>query len=287
MDTPDTPAPIGEIKNEFKMISDTKKEYLFTVKLTTDIEIIAESIKEIPNKRYKIKYTLEQLSKINKYFKLCERLDEAYQVIIDNINTNEHELKELNNILTFLIKINDKLCGDILFEIPLYIKSDKESMDELFDLIKTLKSENLKLSEEKKENEQKLYNEIKSLKEELQKLKTENDSIKKTSNENYEKLKSQFEKFRKDDEKMKLFGFPSLFQNPKNKCGESSAQFFQTDESYEGSEKSWAHYIVLNHGNGNNYFQVVVRFPFWGGNVQIGHRENNSWKGWKKISDPY
>ena len=34
-----------------------------------------------------------------------------------------------------------------------------------------------------------------------------------------------------------------------------------------------AHYLVLNHGDGNNYFQVVVRFPFWGGHVQIGHRE--------------
>ena len=48
-----------------------------------------------------------------------------------------------------------------------------------------------------------------------------------------------------------------------------------------------AHYIVLNHGDGNNYYQVVVRFPFWGGNVQIGHREKNIWKGWKNIGDCY
>ena len=46
---------------------------------------------------------------------------------------------------------------------------------------------------------------------------------------------------------MKQFGFPTLFKNPKNNCGKSSAQFFQTDQSYEGSDKSWAHYIVLNH----------------------------------------
>ena len=48
-----------------------------------------------------------------------------------------------------------------------------------------------------------------------------------------------------------------------------------------------AHYIVLNHGDGNNYYQVVVRFPFWGGNVQIGHREKNVWNGWKNIGDCY
>ena len=86
---------------------------------------------------------------------------------------------------------------------------------------------------------------------------------------------------------MKQFGFPTLFKNPKNNCGKSSTQFFQTNQSYEGSDKSWAHYIVLNHGDGNNYYQVVVRFPFCGGNVQIGHREKNAWKGWKNIGDCY
>ena len=105
-------------------------------------------------------------------------------------------------------------------------------------------------------------------------------------NENNEKLKS-FEELKNKFEKMEKFGNTSLWKNPKNNCGASSAQFFQTSESYEGSEQNWAHYLVLNHGDGNNYFQVVVRFPFWGGHVQIGHREHNSWKGWKNICDSY
>ena len=86
---------------------------------------------------------------------------------------------------------------------------------------------------------------------------------------------------------MKQFGFPSHHKNPKNNCGNSSVQFFQTHESYEGSEKGWAHYIVLNHGNGNDYYQVVIRFPFYSGHVQIGHRESNSWKGWKNLINGY
>ena len=51
------------------------------------------------------------------------------------------------------------------------IKSDKENIDELYELIKSLKSENMKLSEEKKEMEKNLTNEIKRLKEEIEKIK--------------------------------------------------------------------------------------------------------------------
>ena len=100
-----------------------------------------------------------------------------------------------------------------------------------------------------------------------------------------ENLKSSFENFKNEFEKIKKFGFPSFWMNPKNNCGDTSVHFFQTDQSYEGSEQSWAHYIVLNHGNGNNYYQVVVRFPFWRGHVQNGHREHDIWIGWKNICD--
>ena len=86
---------------------------------------------------------------------------------------------------------------------------------------------------------------------------------------------------------VKKLGFPNHFLNPLNNCGNSTVQFFQTNQSYEGSEQNWAHYLVFNHGDGNKYYQVVIRFPFWNGHVQLGHRENGAWKGWKNICDGF
>lgn len=280
----ESPAPLREEMKSINMISDNKKEYLFQIKLTNDnIEIIIDSINDIPNNRYKQNYSLKQLLEINKYFKIFEKIDDAYQAIIDKINTNGYELKELDKGLSLKIKTNDNICGNFNFELPLVTKSEKEEINELYKLIKTLKTENEKLSQEKKE----MINEIKIIKEELENIKKENASIKKTSVDNYANIKSLFDQFKTENEKMIQFGFPNLFKNPKNNCGENSAQFFQTKESYEGSEQSWAHYIVLNHGNGNKYYQVVIRFPFWNGNVQLGHRENGVWKGWKNLSESY
>ena len=280
----ETPAPIIQTIKDFKILSDKNKDFQLTIKLDeSNLEITIVSINEIPNLSYKNDYSLEQLFQINKYFKLCQTIGEAYNVIIDNLELKNYELKEFINNLSLIIITNDKLCGNYIFEIPLCKKTEREDINEIYSLIKEVKLENSKLLKEKKEIEENLKNEIKSLKEELEKVKNEN----KVSNQNYENLKSLFEQYKNDFEKMKKFGFPSYLLNPKNNCGEYSVQFFQTPESYENSEKNWAHYIVLNHGNGNEYYQVVVRFPFWNGNVQIGHRENGCWKGWKNICESY
>ena len=48
-------------------------------------------------------YSLEQLFTLNKYFKLCEKIEEAYQVIIDNLESKKLEIKESINTLSFII----------------------------------------------------------------------------------------------------------------------------------------------------------------------------------------
>ena len=162
----ESPPLLFELKKNFTIKSDKNKEYMFSLKLETLIEINIESINEIPNFRYKINYSLEELNHINKYFKLCENITEAYKVIKDNIDSNELELKELDKSLSFRIKTNDKLCGDILFTIPLITKSEKENIYEIYNLIKELKTENVKLSEEKKEMENNLRKELEEIKKE-------------------------------------------------------------------------------------------------------------------------
>ena len=284
----ETPPSVAETVKDFIIKSDKNKEFILNLKIIeSNLEISITSINEIPNILYRKKYSLEQVILVNKYFSLCQNINEAYQVIIDKLDSKSYELKELIDSVSLTIISNDKLCGNYIFDIPLNKKTEREDINDIYELIKKLKSENIELSKENKEIKENYKNEIKLLKEELEKLKKENLLIKNTSNQNYENFKKLLNEYKKDFDNLKQFGFPSHHKNPKNNCGNSSVQFFQTHESYEGSEKDWAHYIVLNHGNGNDYYQVVIRFPFYSGHVQIGHRESNSWKGWKNLINGY
>ena len=277
-----------ETEKSFSILSDKNKEYILIIKLDHSyLEISIKTIKEIPNISYKKKYNLEELISINNYFKICGTIEQAYQVINEKLNTKKYELKELNNGISLIIISDIQLCGNCNLVIPLVQKTEKEDINEIYNLIKKLNSENIKLINEKKSMEEKFINEINILKEELNKIKKENELIKNNTEKNFNNVKSLVDQYKKDFDNMKQSGFPSCYENPKNKCGNSTVQFFQTRESYEGSEQSWAHYIILNHGDGNGYYQVVIRFPFWNGDVQIGHRENGSWKGWKSIGTTY
>ena len=271
METP-APAPFIVKSKKIKIISDKNNEYYFWLKIESySLVFIFEPINE-PDVSYKNSYTLNQLFSINKYFKICEIIEDAYQAILDNMSCNKYELKESSNCLTFTIITNDKFCGNYIFEIPFKTKPEKEEINDIYQQIRDLKSEYLKFKEENN-----------NLKNEINKLKNEIVLIKETYDKNYESLKSSFDDLKNNFENMKKVGFPNLFKNPKNNCGESTVQFFQTDESYEGSDKSWAHYLVFNHGDGNSYYQVVVRFSFWGGPVLVGYRDKGVWKGWKRI----
>ena len=166
METPPPPSLFEESKKcaKFSIKSNKQKEYSFTISLIySKIEFFIELINEIPKKIYKNNYTLEQLFSINKYFKLCEKLEEAYQAIVDNFENNKIELNESTNNLSVKIVTNEKLCGNILLEIPLTLKTEREDINEIYVINK------LKL--EKEENEKNLKNEIKILKLNLKKLK--------------------------------------------------------------------------------------------------------------------
>ena len=174
---------------------------------------------------------MKELISINKYFKLCESIGEAYQVINERLELKKYELKEINTNISLIIISDDKLWGNYNFEIPLIQKTEKEDINEIYELIKKLKLENIKISNEKKIMKEKLKSEIKILKEQLENMKKENEWIKNTSEKNFQNIKALIEQYKQDFEKMKQFGFPFIYKNPKNNCGNSTAQIFQTQES--------------------------------------------------------
>ena len=194
----ETPPSVAETVKDFIIKSDKNKEFILNLKIIeSNLEISITSINEIPNILYRKKYSLEQVILVNKYFSLCQNINEAYQVIIDKLDSKSYELKELINSASLTIISNDKLCGNYIFDIPLNKKTEREDINEIYELIKKLKSENIELSKENKEIKENYKNEIKLLKEELEKLKKENLLIKNTSNQNYENFKKLLNEFKK------------------------------------------------------------------------------------------
>ena len=80
--------PPPETEKCFTILSDKNKRFILIIKIIkSNLEIIIKTINEIPNAYYQKKYKLEELISINKYFKLCETIGEAYQVINERINS--------------------------------------------------------------------------------------------------------------------------------------------------------------------------------------------------------
>lgn len=58
---------------------------------------------------------------------------------------------------------------------------------------------------------------------------------------------------------------------------------FQSPGSFNGSDGSWASYIICNHGNGTTYYHQAIRLPFWG-RPQYQRRQNGKLTGWKNFA---
>ena len=46
--------------------------------------------------------------------------------------------------------------------------------------------------------------------------------------------------------------------------GTSNFSFYQTSSGFAGFTGGWANYFIGNHGNGSNYYNTTIIFPFWG-----------------------
>ena len=64
--------------------------------------------------------------------------------------------------------------------------------------------------------------------------------------------------------------------------GVVSAQ--QTDAAYYGSPASWASYLIMNHGNGANYYHQMLRLSFFGG-LQSQVMTGGTLSGWRTYLD--
>ena len=176
-----------------------------------DEKIVFESIitSLIPKKLYKNIYTYNDIQQ-NKFFAMCENLNEVFEEIQNQIEEKKDDLKLIEDInkLILIIPLNTKKIKEIKFEfneindINYQINDLGSHINSLINEIKDLKEKNKFLEEknnnleekskkleekneimEKKNNENKLVkNEITSLKNEINELKIKYDNLLKNDN---------------------------------------------------------------------------------------------------------
>ena len=133
----------------------------------------------IPQKNYKRIYSFEDAQK-NKYFLICENINEIYDEILSQISQNEKQVKiseknEKANTLILTIPLNTKKIKECFFEIDEVVNNTNDKINELYSIVNNLTNEVKNL----KEKNQKLEEKNQKLEEKNQKLEERVEEIEK------------------------------------------------------------------------------------------------------------
>ena len=134
----ETPNPQKKTSKTFKIYSETKKEYLVLFESIDNLLNISTEVKEEKshqNKIYRNKYTLFDIQKV-KYFNPYDTIDEC----LSEIDINKGIIKEEKDKLNLIVPINSKKYPEITFTLIFKEKSDKEKINELYEIIHNLNS---------------------------------------------------------------------------------------------------------------------------------------------------
>ena len=132
-------------KLTFNSRSFDNEDYNVTFAISSSKLMINVDIFKIPIISYQNIYTLEQLSQISRYFRMFDTIEEVYE---DLIVLFENDLEIINydeyiELITYFSSSNTK---NITFIIPIIQREPDEKIDELFNMVKYLKNENIILN---------------------------------------------------------------------------------------------------------------------------------------------
>ena len=124
----------------------------------------------VPSKVYESKFTLEQLQKLSKYFKMCDSITEAKTLILQIIEEKKfdvvNEKEKLKLLLTLPVMIAENKIG---LDIMKVAKNQSDVVNELCGSLQKLLIDFPKLEKETKE----LESDMKKMKERIEKRKIE------------------------------------------------------------------------------------------------------------------
>ena len=183
-------APPSQIEESFTLQSEKKIQYCIHMSIQSNsLFIEAKTIDLITSINYKKDFTLEDI-KSNKYFKMCDSINEVLLELknIKKNNLNNIKITENSNKLILTFPLPSYLIQEINFHIERSINSEKEDINNLYNSIQILsqkinefeKKQNLNLEKKIEELEKKnetLENTIKIIKQQNTILEEKNNNL--------------------------------------------------------------------------------------------------------------
>ena len=154
----DTPPPIASKSKEYSLKSDAKM-FKIRLNLSSKINIEANELEKINGVFYSNIFSLEDLVKLSRGFKICEDINEAFD-IIEQIFENQKANIKYNNENEVILIIKVDLPGGKVQDVNLSLNKkemNKELLiDELISKVNKLEEENKSLKKDLNEVKEKL-----------------------------------------------------------------------------------------------------------------------------------
>ena len=148
-----TEAPLPKGITDFEISTEKNKYKIEMFTSESKIFFKASSLNSIKNEIYENSFSLSQIQK-NKYFKMCENIEEVSLVLLDLFKSNEKKIIEETNEINLLIPINSPLVKEIIFNLKQKEKNIEEKVNELYKIIEIQQKEINTLKNEVKELKQ-------------------------------------------------------------------------------------------------------------------------------------
>ena len=154
----DSPPTIANKSKEYTLISEAKS-FKIKISLSSNIIIEVNELEKIKGIFYSNTFSLEALVKLSKGFKICEDINEAYDIIEQIFENKKSTIKYLNeNELLLIIKVD--LPGGKIQEVNLTLNKKEMNknllIEELILKVNQLEEENKNLKKDINEMKEKL-----------------------------------------------------------------------------------------------------------------------------------
>ena len=154
----DSPPTIANKSKEYTLISEAKS-FKIKISLSSNIIIEVNELEKIKGIFYSNTFSLEALVKLSRGFKICEDINEAYDIIEQIFENKKSTIKYLNeNELLLIIKVD--LPGGKIQEVNLTLNKKEMNknllIEELILKVNQLEEENKNLKKDINEMKEKL-----------------------------------------------------------------------------------------------------------------------------------
>ena len=270
--------------HSFSITSEKKIKYLINISIQNEnLFIEAKTIEAIRSILYKKNYTLDEI-KLNKFFKMCESIEDVFLEIENILKNNVKNVKilESSNNIILLIPLPSVLIQEVIFAVDLISKSEKEEIADLYQTIEILYQKIKKIEDKNSNNNDNNNVNNKNLEKKIIELENKNKML---ENE----LKETKKLNKKNEEeliKIKEYLFPKSIFNSKIAFDEklikdwigkkfSAELLFRV--SRDGSEPKEFHRRCDNKGPTIIFIETTKNFKF-GGYTELEWDKSDSFK---------